>query len=285
MNLLEAIETRHSVRTFNGLRPDTTILDNIRRECERLTARENLPSCFSTTDLPVLSIINTDVEGQLGTYGVIRGARTYAAMGYVPTHDAMLLAGFIFEKLILYCTANEIDTCWIGGTFSQRDFRKAISAINANEEFAIGVISPIGHATQKTRFAERIMRKFANSNSRKPFEKLFTGIEPPTETMLASSGNCDLKPLPIDDAVRISLEMVRLAPSSRNSQPWRAAVTRQNGNIVSVDFRCTTDNKFSSVDMGIALCHFFNTISALGHSGTVKLRSDKSSPAFSWEPV
>lgn len=284
MNLFETIETRHSARTFNGLKPDETILDNLIIECNRLSDRNNLPACFSTTDLPQIMIVDTDAEDRLGTYGVVKGARTYATMGYAQTHDAMLLAGFIFEKFILYCTANGINTCWIGGTFSQNDFRRAISHSSAQEIFPVGIISPLGHSTQKTRFAERMMRRFAKSNSRKPFDKLFTGIDAPSDALLANAGE-DLKAMrSLESCVKIALEMVRLAPSSRNCQPWRAIVVRQDSNIISVDFRCITDNKFSDIDMGIALCHFFDSMNALGQYGNIILNTEKSRGAFSWIP-
>ena len=278
MNIIEAIRERRSVRNYNG----QPLSRAVTVEIEKAIAETTDP--FGGAITVRLGEFDLSDGFRPGTYGVIKGATTYFMIAAADTAATDLSIGFVFEQIVLRAWQLGLGTCWIGGTFSQNDFRRAISHSSAQEIFPVGIISPLGHSTQKTRFAERMMRRFAKSNSRKPFDKLFTGIDAPSDALLANAGE-DLKAMrSLESCVKIALEMVRLAPSSRNCQPWRAIVVRQDSNIISVDFRCITDNKFSDIDMGIALCHFFDSMNALGQYGNIILNTEKSRGAFSWIP-
>jgi hypothetical protein len=263
MNLLTAIKSRKSVRTFNGLRLDEATLTQLRHECNQLSAIDStVPGCLRNVTPPRIVIADKQTEnGALGTYGVISGARTFAIMAYESTPEAMLLAGYRFEQFILNCTKRALGSCWIGGTFGRSNFQRAyltelqrLHLINNSEQQTVGIISPLGHATPKTRFAERFMRRVANANNRRKFTDLFTGIEPPTEQefALATADTTDLSThknnIDAITAVKIALEMVRLAPSSRNSQPWRATVTTAAPTTVAHSTATATDSTTIETD-------------------------------------
>ncbi|MDE6458444.1 MAG: hypothetical protein K2L31_07600, partial [Muribaculum sp.] len=59
------------------------------------------------------------------------------------------------------------------------------------------------------------------------------------------------------------LEMMRLAPSSVNSQPWRALVMGD-----TVHFYYLPKSNLSLIDCGIGLCHFYETERFNGNKGT-----------------
>ena len=75
------------------------------------------------------------------------------------------------------------------------------------------------------------MQKFAHSRQRRPFDELFD-IGDNREWVSA-------------------LELMRLAPSALNGQPWRAVA---EGN--AVHFFCTKPEGLGLLDIGIGLAHF-----------------------------
>lgn len=282
MNIIQAIQSRRSIRTYNGLRLDETIIAGLRRQIH--TILTNIPAGFNNIPLPDIIIVNDiDTDGHLGTYGVISGARTYAILACQPTSQSQLLAAYLFEQFIIHCTAQSIATCWLGGTFSHTAFQKAYTeAIHTTPSpqssqthpeshpvNQIACVTPLGHATPKTRFADRLMRRIARSDHRKPFTTLFSGIPAPAPSLLTTqpSPTNSTTAINIQQSISLALEMVRLAPSSRNSQPWRATVTTTQPSTIpqsTITFTCATSNPFSHIDMGIALYHFHATLLTLG---------------------
>lgn len=233
MDIFGIIEERKSCRTFNGLRLDKEVI--VRLEQEIL----NLPQLFKDVALPEIRFVDAEVsDGRLGTYGFITGARQFLVMASGKTPAELVQAGYMFETLILRATAMGLGTCWVGGTFRKSQFAKAFGGNLYNKEIVI--ISPVGHPTPKRRFAERMIRKVTKENQRKPFGMLFPGVGENT---------------PLGRV----LQSVRWAPSSTNSQPWRATCKKNPEGKWTVDFSCSTNNRFSAIDMGIAYCHFLLT--------------------------
>ena len=63
------------------------------------------------------------------------------------------------------------------------------------------------------------------------------------------------------------LEMVRLAPSAVNKQPWRVVIADNAAHFYlkrSKGFGHETDLDMQKIDMGIALCHFALTAKESG---------------------
>lgn len=296
MNLFAAITTRRSVRTFNGLKLDDNIQSSLRRFSNELRATGNSNvsmTCFERVRRPEI-VITEDARQteKLGTYGVISGARNFAIMGYGNDPTEQILAGYLFEKFVIECTRQGVKTCWLGGTFSQSGFQQAYENATSARESAtehpkrVGIVSPLGHSTPKKRFAERMMRRIVRSAHRHRFEKLFAGIEPPSEQLIESLCNGTASHITLNDAVKVALEMMRLAPSSRNSQPWRASIEKTpDGNVSSVTIFCTTSNSFSNIDTGIGLYHFIATIEETGHKGDLALTFRNDKPSARWTPV
>ena len=263
MNIIEAISERRSNRTFNGLHLDASTLNRIGELCSRLSASpaEGEPGCFLNIERPDIRLLpHFKAEGLLGTYGVIKGACSFIVMAVSPDPAQQILAGYIFERLLLSCTAEGIGTCWLGGTFGKTNFQTEYNLLPGHDSSKqVAIVSPLGHCTPKTRFAERMMRRLVAADTRKPFEQIFQGIAPFSDdlTQIAAQDEESLSALKMDDKLAIALECVRRAPSSSNSQPWRAVVNRNlKGRATSVSFTCVSKGKFTPYDMGIAYCHF-----------------------------
>jgi len=204
-------------------------------------------------------------------------------MGTGDTPSERMLAGYSFEKIVLECTMMGIDTCWLGGTFAKNGFQKAFNeAIGQTEAPAVSIISPIGHRTDKSRFAERVMRRLVSADTRKPFNELFCGIEAPTERLMRTIRQAPevttMSDLNQEEAVGVALECMRLAPSSTNSQPWRAQVSRNlKGRITGISFTCTSSGRLTPCDMGIGYRHFHEAAKFCGLNGEF-INDSKSSP-------
>lgn len=282
MNIIQAIITRKSCRTFNGLRPDPSLLDKVDALCRMATSAPEAPEpeWFSGIRRPSIKLLRDfSASGMLGTYGVIKGARAFLAMAAGDTPAEQFLAGYLFEKIVLECTMAGLDTCWLGGTFGksgfQAEFHKNIAGTTADTQPpateaqpTVTIVSPLGHRTQNTRFAERIMRRIVAADSRKPFGDLFNGIAAPAPGALQRIADTGLPAGTLEERVAAALECVRLAPSSTNSQPWRASVCRNlKGRITGIALTCAGNGRFACYDMGIACCHLLESAGTLGLEG------------------
>lgn len=120
-------------------------------------------------------------------------------------------------------------------------------------------ISPVGYPAAKRSLTETLMRSTMKSSARKPWDALFYQEDFRTPLTMSMAG-----------AYAQPLEMVRLAPSARNAQPWRV---RKAGN--AYHFYASYKPGLSKgealikrVDLGIALSHFHQTALQQGLSGT-----------------
>lgn len=217
LTLSGAIESRRSTRTFTGATPGEDIL----REC----GAGILPHIFL---LPA----GTLRHGKVGTYGIIKGMPAYVAVVHRrdDTPDT-LAAGIDGERFVLECTRRGLGTCWLGGTFNRSDVRRALPDLGPGD--TIAAVIATGTPADSPRLLDRLMRKAARSDSRRPLADIvIAGDVPPSLTK--------------------ALEAVRLAPSVTNRQPWRLAFNRDG----SIDIYGDPRDSFMTLDTGIALSHF-----------------------------
>lgn len=203
-----------------------------------------------------------------GTYGVIKGAGIFLVGAVEKGCRDMEDFGYTFEQVILKATDLGLATCWMGLTFSREVFAEKIS-LASNE--IIPIVSPLGYPSNRRSLVDNVTRFASGSAKRKPWEQLFF------------QGNWDksLKKSTAE-AYAAPLEMVRLAPSATNKQPWR--ILRQDGVFHfflqrALGYDKMTEGDMQRIDMGIAMCHFELTARELGLSGTwTEARPDISLP-------
>ena len=256
------IARRKSSRTYSGLLPGEDILNSIRRGAAAPLPSQAEGMLPAGTPEPCIRLLEqSSGSTPPSTYGVVKGARLFAAMGLSKEHSRAetVAGGILFEQFILRATALGMATCWLGGTFGRSSFQALFEKAGGTGEVAI--VSPVGHEAPSMRFGERLMRAAVRASKRKPFGKLFTGVNPPEQfppsLPLPSSAG-------MPEITASILEAVRLAPSSSNSQPWRATVAA-DGDRYTVSLTCASpDGRFAPVDMGIALCHIILGAEALG---------------------
>jgi nitroreductase len=244
-NITEAIQLRRSTRTYDNLPLHPQHHAHLLRDLPTLAppfgahARIHLHH-HETIDAP---------RRRLGTYGWISGARDYLILIHRPGILAEEAAAFIFEQTILRCTRLGIATCWLGGSFSRRDFARQVT-LQPGEK--ISIVSPVGYPAPRQRLIETtLISAEKNHTTRKPFGANFH----------LNRFNTPLTP---DNAgpYRLPLEMVRLAPSANNTQSWRITLTPE-----AIHFYRTFSYGFARFDLGIALCHFYLTCRQLNLPG------------------
>jgi nitroreductase len=182
-----------------------------------------------------------------GTYGFIRGARTFVVGAVRRGPGDMEDYGFALERIILAATDLGLATCWLGGTFDRSGFGAAVGA--APDE-VVPAVTPVGYATVQRSVADTVIRWGAGSTRRKPWEELFFDGDFAAALAPERAGQW-----------ATPLEMVRLAPSASNRQPWRI-VRAAGGSALRFYVRRTaaydrlTAVDLQRIDMGIAMCHF-----------------------------
>jgi nitroreductase len=236
----EIIRARRSVRTYEHQPVEKEVRSRIK------TYIETLETPFGGGFAFRLLESSEPVNGaKLGTYGIIRGATDYIGVTVKRGESAELSVGYAFEQLILFLTSLGLGTCWMGGTFRRSEFAKAME-VQGDDLFP--AISPFGHGAQKRSLSDSLVRYLAKGNQRKPWEELFFDGDFNTPLSRLEAGVYELP-----------LEMVRLAPSASNKQPWRVvrqedgyhfylAKTPGYGEALAYDIQ--------KMDMGIAACHF-----------------------------
>lgn len=240
-NIIETIEQRRSVRTFDSAYP---LSDAEFERLRKLAAEATSPFEGGTY---AVELRRFDIKGAFkpSTYGAITGAGAYFLMGMSDDPVSQLSLGYTMEQVVLEATAMGLGTCWIAATFNGTDFARAASFA---PQTPLRIVMPVGHPAVHRRIVEKMTRFALGSAKRQPFNKLFDG---------------DV------DNWRMPLEMMRLAPSAKNSQPWRAVCTD-----TKVDFYYEPKTEAALIDMGIALSHFVLTARQLGHPGTLRLTAD-----------
>jgi len=251
MDIRQAILQRKSIRTYK----DEPISQELKEKLKNYIADVSSP--FEPRTRFVM-LDTDDMSGQtkLGTYGVISGARTFIC-GI--TEDAIRYEenlGYAFEKIILYATSLGLGTCWLGGTFNRANFAKA-AELKENE--LIPVVTPVGYPKEKRNLIDSVLVKSAGSVNRKDWSELFF------------DGDFG-KPLKRETNPKIAeiLDMVRIAPSASNKQPWRIVRSGQLYHFYlsrTPGYRTLLSFDIQRLDIGIAMCHFEIMIKELGLKG------------------
>jgi len=231
---IEAIKKRVSVRSFQDT-PPPAMKETVRH---LIASYEGEKGPFGHVFRPFF-VENVKATGKIGTYGFIKNAPAF--IGGVAEKEFFALVDFAhtFECLLLDLVAEGYGTCWLAETFK----RGKISSLTDIEGF-IPAVSPVGIPAGKRSLRERTIAGFARARTRKPHQRLF---------FHASND----EPLSREHPLGTAFELVRLAPSGGNRQPWRIFV--EEGVIHLYIKRGVSTALFpvdiGALDAGIALAH------------------------------
>ena len=229
----DIIRRRKSVRTFNGAA--------LRKE-DRQKLEQYLETLDNPFDVPVEFRFLDAKEYELSS-PVIVGTDLYIAAKVSRVPQSEIAYGYSFEKFCLYAEAIGIGTVMLAATISRKTFEKAMEVRDTE---VMPAASPVGYPAEKRSIRENLMRKGLKADERLPFGELFF------EGTFAES----LTPEHAGQ-FRDALEMVRLAPSAGNKQPWRSIVCGDK--VHFYEKKSMSENALGDiqkVDVGIALAHF-----------------------------
>jgi hypothetical protein len=247
-NTEKAIRTRKSIRTYSGI----DIEPEKKQQIIAFMQANSVGIFGNKVDFYWIDG-NADEfkDVKLGTYGIITGTKSFITGKVKDGEKNFEDFGYCMEKLILYCTELNIGTCWMGGTYKKTAFA---SAIGLQEDEFIPAITPVGYFGVKRGTIDKMFRRVAGSDYRKPFDELFF-----SETFSQSLSEKERS------LYGYFLEMVRLAPSAANKQPWRIVLV---GKVFHFYLKRTPNynNKvllsdLQRVDMGICISHFESALS------------------------
>jgi len=234
MDILTAMRMRKSVRSYIG----TTLTPQLRSVLEAAASVSFSP--FGGKADICLEKFGVKEDIRPSTYGVVRGTEDFFLIYFGDDRQSALTAGFRFEQVVLKATELGLGTCWMAGTFKNKTFGEFQ---RNNDGLDLKIVCPVGYAAKK-RISDRVITYVMGSKARRPFAELFFGER--FGMPLSENSECAR-----------AFEMMRIAPSSANSQPWRAVVDDRNS---AVHFYCKSRGNISFVDCGIGLYHFYATL-------------------------
>lgn len=233
--MIEAIKARRSVRTYSDRTLDDKVKAQLMDFAETIENPLGIPVEFRMLD---------GKEHGLKC-PVVTGTDLYVGGKVRKGPDANLAFGYSFEAFILYAQSLGLGTVWLGGTMNRGAFE---SAMELGPDEMMPCATPVGYGAETMSIREKMMRAGIKADQRKLFGELFFHENFDTPLTKEKAGQL-LQPL----------EMVRLAPSAVNRQPWRV-ILRDNyvHFFLKRDVGAGRDDKLDMqmVDMGIALCHF-----------------------------
>lgn len=259
--IAEIIRARHSVRTYcPEALPEKTKMQ-LKEYAMGIRGPFSPKVRIELIDNPLIA---EKAGGKIGTYGIIKGARDYAAAIVETGEKDLEQLGFVMEKFILYATSLDLGTCWLGGTFNKSQFGE-LAALKKGE--SLPAVTPIGHAKDRKSVLDSLMRLAAGSDRRKSWAELFYDESFSRPLHEQDAGECGE-----------ALEAVRLAPSASNKQPWRVLIHGEDCHFYMLADKPSEGElgfNIHRIDMGIAMCHFEMVMEESGAMGSWKIDDPK----------
>jgi nitroreductase len=258
--IAEIIEARFSCRTYSE-RP----LDEATRQRLAEFAASTSTGPFGTRprfELVAASEGDRAALRGLGTYGFIRGATGFLIGATRDAEGNMEDFGYLMERIILFATDLGLGTCWLGGTYTKSSFSKKIAAQKGE---LVPAVASVGYIADRRRAVDPVIRRGADADRRYPWPQLFFEDAFGRPLSREAAG-----------AYAVPLEMLRLAPSASNKQPWRIVrlgsawhfyLHRSRGYQEGGLVQFWTRADMQRIDLGIAMCHFELTACELGLEG------------------
>lgn len=265
MDWAACIEKRHSVRRYKPQPVNTTLINQV------VAAGKGSVPLYPDIDIRWYMVWNgqavaqylgklADVWGDLAARGLTHTAPHYIIAVSQDRPGYMENLGFRMEQLILAATGLGLGTCWIGGMFVEEGLHHLVPDLGADE--LIVALTPLGYEddSQSARMAHQLMRwgHERPSGERKPLEEIVSQ----DTWSVPWSGE--------DRTWNRVLELVQLAPSWANVQPWHLVVSGQTI-ILAVSRTPPKGDQvvrpYYRLDGGIAMSHLHLAALAAGWSG------------------
>jgi nitroreductase len=198
----------------------------------------------------------------LGTYGFIKNPTGFILGAVRDNPGALEDFGYLMEVILLQAADLNIGSCWLGGTFTKSRFAKIIKPQDGE---IIPSIASIGYPADHQAWMDRISRLYAGADRRFPWDMLFFKDRFGEPIRPQEAG-----------VYQEPLELVRLAPSASNKQPWRIIKSgncwhfyiQRNKHYPPPVFDLLLNlADLQRIDLGIAMAHFELSAREIGLRG------------------
>lgn len=222
MTLKEAIELRHSRRSYTPKRLSGQIIETLTKIIDEANSDAHLHIQLITEGEKAFSSL-------LKTYGLFSGVHTYLALaGPAGDTRAQQLIGYYGELLVLTARQYGLSSCWVGATFDKSNARADV----APGEKLYCLIT-LGYAKDSTSLGEKLALSMKG--------------RPHTPEQIMTYKGAGPAPRWFMDGIAAVLK----APSARNRLPVH--FTLKNGSVTA---ECIPNGGYEYIDLGIALLHF-----------------------------
>ncbi len=255
LSMLDAIRHRRSVRTY----ADQPLNPEVRQKVEAILVD---PGACPFDHTPRFALIertkaHKEEKVKLGTYGFIKGAPYFIAGALTRGKMAEVDFGYLMERIVLEMTRLGLGTCWLGGTFSRKEYAQVL---RLDDRSWVPAILALGVPAKRKGTVERLIRWGAKANNRKTFAELFFNRDFTHPLSRERAG----------EYVEV-LDMVRIGPSASNKQPWRIVVDGEHLHLYLARTpryrRLVPSTDLQLIDMGIAMQHLEAAAKIVGLSG------------------
>ena len=265
-DVIDLIRRRTSCRTYDG----EPIAAEVQHQLQTFLDRVSLAPFGTRVRLTLIAATEDDqtTVRRLGTYGFIKGATAYIAGAVLDVESAGALEdfGYVVERALLYATSLRLGTVWLGGTFTRSRFERTMG-LRSGE--SLPAVVALGNVAGSARATDAVIRRGAQADKRLPWEKLFHEV--PAEGRGLFETALSRKSAGMYET---ALDVVRLAPSASNKQPWRIVRAGESWHFYIHRTRGYRPRNalvgvadMQRIDMGIALCHFELAALQLGLAG------------------
>ena len=249
----DLIRKRYSCRTFANENLDTFFERALGKAASNIgLGLLGEKAVFQVVNKPAAA------DHRFAGYGLIKGARSFIVGRLTKSERSYESYGYLLEQLVLKATDLGLETVWVG--YFHSEFFEEVN-LAENEIFPAAVV--VGRAAPRIRLKDHIVRAYVQAGQRQPWTQLF--FDGDFRTALAESAA---------GSYAGPLNMVRLAPSSGNTQPWR--VVKEKDKPVFHFFRKKVKKAYAlrrlhDVDLGIAMAHFELGARQSGQEGEWKI--------------
>ncbi len=122
MNLYEAMESRHSVRSYTDAPIEKDVLDALQAEIDACNAESVLHHIQLITDEP------DAFGGFMAHYGKFTGVKNYIALVGRKVPELSDQLGYYGERIVLRAQMLGLNTCWVALTYSKWKSKCVVSA-------------------------------------------------------------------------------------------------------------------------------------------------------------
>lgn len=139
MTIMEAMEARHSVRSYIDKPIDAETIKKLQDEIDK---------CNKAGDLHIQLVTNEPnaFTGAMASYGHFKGVQNYIVVVGKKGNGLSERAGYYGERVVLFAQSLGLNTCWVGLTYSKR---KAQIKIDNGEKYVCVIALGYGETQGK----------------------------------------------------------------------------------------------------------------------------------------